>query len=139
MNDYKLQFDNYCWRGNENTAPNVSGIYCVYSCVKQAGQFFVSELLYIGQAGDLRQRLSQHTTKGDFDRELVNGKVVFYTWALVDGRSLNACEAAMIYHFQPPYNQQCRNSFTGHGITSVESSGRWAFRVSGLFTQEPTV
>lgn len=139
MNNYSLQFDGYCWRGNETTAPTASGIYCAYSCVKQNGQFFVSELLYIGQAGNLRQRLTQHTNAGDFDLEIANAKVVFYAWATLDGRSLDACEAAMIYHFQPRYNTQNKNSFTGHDITSVSSSGKWAFRVAGTFTQEPTV
>jgi len=138
MSNYNLVFNEYCWRGKELTAPEKSGIYCAYSCVKQNGQLLVHELLYIGQAGDLRQRLTQHTQDGDFDSELNDKKVVFYTWAELDGRSLDACEAAMIYHFKPRYNDKLKDRFTGHDTTNVKCSGKWAFRVKEEFTQKPT-
>ena len=138
MNDYKLVFDEYCWRGKELTAPEKSGIYCAYSCVKRDKKLLVDELLYIGQAGNLHKRLTQHTQQGDFNPELKDEKVVFYTWAELDGRSLDACEAAMIYHYQPKYNNQHKERFTGHDTTHVICSGKWAFRVKGEFTQEPT-
>ena len=139
MNVYDLNFARYCWRGNEDTAPESSGVYCAYSCVKQEGQLFVDELLYVGQTGNLRNRLKEHTSSGKFKPELDAGKVVFYAWAVLDGRSLTACEAAMISHYRPRYNEQLKDGFRGHDVTRVSCSGEWAFRVKGEFTEEPTV
>ena len=138
MNEYNLLFDEYCWRSKEMTAPEVCGIYCAYSCVKQNGRLLVHDLLYIGQTGNVRRRLIQHTQEGDFDSELTDDTFVFYTWAELDGRSLDACEAALIYHYKPRYNDKHKDRFSGHDKTHVSCSGKWAFLVKGEFTQEPT-
>ena len=138
MNNYVLNFDNYCWMGNESTAPECGGIYCVFSCNRAGSQLLVDELLYIGQTANFRRRFEEHTASGRFSPETAAGKVVFFAYALLDGRSLNACEAALVYHFQPRYNESLRESFSGHDVTTVSAGGRWAFRIAGSFVQNPT-
>ena len=138
MNNYALDFSGYCWQGLESSVGEDSGIYCAYSCRNINGQMLVDRLLYIGQSDNLRRRLSQHTASGKFQPEIDQGKSVFYSYAVLDGRSLDACEAAMIHHFRPPYNEQSTATFQGHDATTVTSSGRWAFSVAGTFTESPS-
>lgn len=138
MNDYVLTFAGFCWMQNELTAPEAGGIYCVYSCNRIGSKMIVDRLLYIGQTDNFRRRFSEHTASGKFTPETAANKAVFYSYASLDGRSLDACEAAMVYHFQPPYNDSLKGSFSGHDTTTVSASGPWAFRVAGSFTQVPT-
>lgn len=70
MNTFNIDFKGYRLEKDINTLPNVSGVYVVYRCVYDASTDTVDikELLYIGQAMKLRDRLVSHEKKGCFSK-----------------------------------------------------------------------
>ena len=59
---YSIEFAGYWREPKKGGTPNVSGIYCVYSCIHNANKKTVSlnKLIYIGESEDVRERLSNH-------------------------------------------------------------------------------
>ena len=134
MNDCVLNFANYCWQGDETKVPNVPGIYCVYACTQNGARQIVDGLLYIGKSLRLQDRLSRHTRERDLNQD--PSKSLFYAYAELDGRKIDACEAAMIVHFRPPLNSVNTVSLGAHGDTRVTIEGAWAFRIRGTFVEQ---
>ena len=139
---YDLIFDLYVYKDNERSlAEHISALYCFYSLVKIDGKE-TPRLLYIGESKDLRTRLLQHAKKPDgfpndkktvevedlddylCDPDDVNRKC-FYAYALLDGRSLKKCEAAMIKQFQPPINIKAKKSLGCHEESYFKVGGKW--------------
>ena len=88
---------------NTSSLPSLSGVYCVYR-----GKFDVSsdsvtlyELIYIGQAADIRQRHMNHESLAEWKRSLKPGEQLWYSYAEVALASLDRCEAALIFLNQP--------------------------------------
>ena len=141
---YELKFSSLVCRGDEQSLGNdISAIYCFYSLVEK-GSTMVPRLLYIGKSKDLRTRLLRHAKKPvgfpegkkvvtiedlkDYlcDPEDVN-RQCFYAYSLLDGRSLEKCEAAMIKRFQPSINIQAKNSLGCHAESYFRIRGKYVY------------
>lgn len=145
---YELAFNAYLYKGHEqslDTKSKMSAIYCFYSLLEEEGKT-TPRLLYIGKSNDLRGRLMKHAVMPvgfpmdkttvkieDLDDYLCDpddvSRKCFYAYALLDGRSLEKCEAAMIKQFKPYINIKAKKSLGCHDESY--------FRVVGEYVWSP--
>lgn len=123
---YSLTFDGY-WRApNASGLPAKSGVYCVYACTYDTRMKTVSlrKLLYIGEAANVRERVSGHERWQDWERALQYGEILCFSAALIAPKSdRQRAEAAMIYHHKPPCNVEYVHSFP-YEQTTISTSGQ---------------
>lgn len=127
MKSYSLNFEGSWIDVNRHFMPNYAGVYLVYRGTHNAEKQTVNcaEIIYIGKALDIRQRLSNHDKRNAFVNELQNGEVLFYSCAKVPIEDLDRVENALIYKMQPKLNDILKDSFL-YPITRVISEGACA-------------
>ena len=95
--------------------PNISAIYCLFSTKDDGhGGRSLNNLLYIGKttaSNGFRNRCLQHLDPKRDDylhntKDNCPDNLCWYTYAPLDGRSLERCEAAMIKKFPAPLNEK---------------------------------
>ncbi len=123
--EYTLEFKGYKLEGNENTFEHDSGIYCVYACTYNPVENTVRirRLLYIGQAEDFNVRHQNHNKKSEWNAQLLSGEKLCYSRAHLGVRSLDICEAAMIFEHQPVCNDTADVGFH-HDTTHILTTGK---------------
>lgn len=124
VHEYALDFDGYWTYGSEGFLPGFAGIYCVYSCTNNRPEKTVAieKLLYIGQARNIRERLQSHDDFANWVSELGHGKTLCYSYAPLPWKSLDICEAALIFHMKPLFNKIGERGFH-HDKTHVTTKG----------------
>ena len=99
------------------------GVYLVYRINREDGRF---RLIYIGKSQDVSDRVTvNHEHYEDWVRwayDNVNG-LRFSVVKLPVGGDLASCEEAMIFAFQPPVNDKCKESFN-HEDIRISFTGR---------------
>jgi hypothetical protein len=132
---YTLAFDGY-WRvPNIYGIPAASGIYAVYACTHNVAQGTVSlcGLLYIGEAGNMRERITCHERWGDWASHLLPGEELCFSAASITTASgRQRAEAALIREHQPPCNSEYMYAFP-YGATTVLATGASAL-MNPIFT-----
>lgn len=121
---YELEFRGYWREPAKGSIPDKSGIYCVYSCVHNATKKTVSlkKLIYIGESGDVKSRISNHEKLSDWKKYLKQGEVLCFSFAPVSSASRVRCESAMIFEHEPPVNTEYTQAFP-HDKTTMTLSG----------------
>ncbi len=123
---YFLNFDGY-WRATSVAGlPASSAIYCVYACTHsaQAGTVSLKRLLYVGEAANVRDRVTAHDRWADWRRQLNFGEELCFNAALISPQAdRERAEAAMIFSHKPPCNTQCVDSFP-FDTTTISTSGK---------------
>jgi len=124
---YAIEFDGYWREPNKSSVPALSGIYCVYACTHntQANTVSVRKLIYIGESGNVRLRISNHPKQRDWERHLEAGEQLCYNFGAVAAGSRVRCEAAMIFKHKPPENTEYVNEFP-FDQTTMNLSGKTA-------------
>ncbi len=126
MRDFKLDFEGYFI--DMNALPTYGGIYLVYKgCYNpQTDKVDLDELIYIGEAENIRKRHTDgHEHQDDFDSEvedLANGRVIYAAAEIENEADRKRVENALIYHHDPKYNTDGTDSFH-HPTTRVISEG----------------
>ena len=128
---YQLSFDGY-WRSEHvGGIREDAGIYCVYRCTynkpekaSEKGTITIKELVYIGEAENLNERIGEHEENQDWKSKRKSGETLCYSVALLTGgeKERFRAEAAMIFHHQPPENTEHKNSF-GYPETTIKLTG----------------
>ena len=123
--------------------PNISAIYCLFS-TKSDGQGgrVLDKLLYIGKttaSNGFRNRCLQHLDpkRDDYLHNTADScqdTLCWYTYAPLDGRSLEKCEAALIKQFSPVLN---RNSPAHNSTSRLIISGKFADKMEGIWDVDP--
>lgn len=113
MKQYNINFKGYRRDSNKATLPHNSGIYMVYRCVhhKDTDKVTLKEIIYIGQAQDLNERLNNHEKYQEFCNQCENGEELCYAYADVSLDDLDIIENALIFAQKPPLNSDFVNSF----------------------------
>ncbi|MCE2506928.1 MAG: GIY-YIG nuclease family protein [Nitrosopumilaceae archaeon] len=130
-----LTFDGYWREVYSNSIPNESGIYCVYTCVhnESKGTVSIQKLIYIGESGKVRERISGHERKTNcWKKKLNSGETLCYSFAPADSTNRKRAEAALIFKHKPTCNDEYVNDFPFEQ-TTVKSSGKTAL-LSTSFT-----
>lgn len=124
MKTITLDFKGYWIEENKGDINDGSGIYCVYSCEAHLKEKTcdIEELLYIGEASDVRERIKNHDRLDDWRRSLTHGQTLCYSFAQVEAEDRERAEAALIFEKQPPYNREHTKEFI-YADTVIETSG----------------
>lgn len=123
---YSLNFDGYWLTLNIGGLPANSGIYCGYACThnRQENTFSIRKLVYIGEATNVRDRVSSHEKWEEWKRQLLCGEELCFNAALIAPElDRQRAEAAMIYHHKPPCNVEYVLNFP-FDQTTISTSGK---------------
>lgn len=103
-----LEFGGYWLDRNKSGIPSKAGIYCVYTCLYNKSENTVSirNLVYIGEATDVNNRISNHEKLDRFLAQCSNDEVICYSFAPVLNHDRAKAEAALIYKHKPPLNDE---------------------------------
>lgn len=126
MESIFLDFKGFRRDINKSGLEEYAGIYCVYRCTYNATTKKVSlqELLYIGQADNIFDRLDDHERLDDWKNHLKKGEQLCYSRARIDDEDLRLwAEAALIYHYKPCENTQHVDYF-GYPKVKIKLSGK---------------
>ena len=124
---YSVEFDGY-WRDlKKGGVPAKSGIYCVYECTfnAQTNKVSLNKLIYIGESGNVRDRIANHEKYEDWKKHVRQGNELCFSFGAVASTSRERCEAAMIFKHKPPENTEYRNEFP-YDKTAMNLSGKIA-------------
>ncbi len=122
-----VEFSGY-WRDEKKDGvPAKSGVYCVYECTHNVNEKTVSihKLIYIGEAGNVRDRLANHEKRPDWLRHVRRGNELCFSFGGVSSAERVRAEAAMIFKHKPPVNDDYVNSFP-FDTTHMKLSGQTA-------------
>ena len=135
---FKAEFDGYWREPNIEGIPNESGVYCVYECTYKKDTRTVSlhKLIYIGEAGEVRDRIKNHEQWDDWKKHVREGNQLCFTFGYVESEYRNRVEAALIFKHKPPENSEYKYSFP-FDKTTIILSGTTAL-LSTHFTVERT-
>ena len=128
MKTIELQFKGYFREANKSSIPNVSGVYCVYSCVYNETNKSVSikSLLYIGESKDLHDRIANHDRLEDWMSSLLKGQILCYSYSKVQDADRERAEAALIFTVQPEFNDEHKDQFI-YEDTEIKTNGKNKF------------
>lgn len=113
MKKYNVLFNGYRRDVNNAGLPTYSGIYIVYRCTFNEEKQTVSlkELLYIGQAKNIQERISTHDKRQEFMNALNGDEQICYSYAEVKEQDLNIVENALVYAQKPRLNKDLVDSY----------------------------
>lgn len=124
---YNLHFDGSISDSNKDQLPTYSGIYLVYRGVDnvQNNKYTCKEIIYIGQADDIKERHKNHEKHDEFLKTCKKGEIVFYSYVHVAKLDLDRVENALIFKMQPCLNDKMTQTFP-YDETIVVSDGQCA-------------
>ena len=129
---YVLDFDGYWREPNISGLPDKSGIYGVYAATYDSSAKTVSlnRLVYIGESGDVRDRVQNHEKWPKWRRELKTGEILCFNMAPISPQEdRERAEAAMIFKHKPPCNEEYVNEFP-FDQTTITTQGKNALMYS---------
>lgn len=140
MITYNLTFEGFKREAVKNSLPESSGLYFVYRgrrLLDRYGAYYcvLNELLYIGMAHNIRQRVcGGHESFSDWESSLVGDEILYYSSCLLpevlekDNLYLERAEAACIFKAAPRFNDKQKGmfDFDKYGEVRILSEGRIA-------------
>lgn len=124
MDKYELNFNGYWIDSRISGIPKTSGVYLVYRCTYDNDGVSLKELLYIGQAENLYERISNHDKKDLFKKQCKEGEILCYSVAEVLPDNLDIVENALIFAQKPRLNDDDKDRFRFNIPVSFIVEGR---------------
>lgn len=124
----KLNFDGGYWlEAGKSNIPKESGVYAVYVCKYNEAEDTVTlnKLIYIGEARNANERISNHKKWSEWRKEVPTGSKICFSFAGVTSPDRERAECALIYYHKPKCNDECKKSFP-YEDTTVVSIGKHA-------------
>lgn len=127
IKSYSLIFEGYWREVNKKGIPSKTGVYLVYRCVydTKSNTVGLKDIIYIGQADNLHDRIANHDKLDAFTAQLQQGEELCYSVASVDSADLDVVENALIFAQKPVLNDNLKTSFN-HGAVTLKLDGRCA-------------
>ena len=125
MKTYYLNFEGSWSDRIKHELPDYSGVYLVYRGVLERGIYTCHEILYIGQADNIRKRHANHEKLNAFLRELQPNEELFYSCAHVAKNDLDRVENVLVFDTQPRLNDKLKETFP-YPMTMIVSEGQCA-------------
>lgn len=137
-NDFVINYQGYWREANVSGIPTKSGVYTVYTCSydSTAKTVGLNKIVYIGESGNVNQRIASHEKWSRWKKHLRQGEQICISFASINSSDRVRVEAALIFQHQPPENSEYIGSFP-FPQTSVNTSGENALLKSS-FTVYPT-
>lgn len=133
-----LNFNGYWREVNKSGIPSSSGVYAVYVCrynPPPENYVTLDKLIYIGEAEDVNDRISNHEKWEEWREEVPAGSEISFSFAGVTSPDRERAECALIYHHKPTCNDECKDSFP-YEDTTVVSTGRCALIESPIIVRK---
>lgn len=113
MKLYNILFNGYIREENKEYIPSFGGIYIVYRCVfnKKEKKISLKELIYIGRAVNINNRISKHERRADFLKTLSDGEELCYSYSSIAPGDIDIIENALIFMQKPRLNDELKNEF----------------------------
>ena len=123
----RLEFLGYFRDRNLDVIENQSGVYCVYTYKQGINTLVHSsdivELIYIGEAGDAKDRIRTHDRRDEWEEYLGGEQGLCYSFTPIKSEEdRKRVEAALIFRHKPRFNEKHKDSF-GYPITHIKTSG----------------
>ena len=127
MKTYRLNFEGSILDNQRLNLPTYSGIYLVYRgyLAENRTKVHCNEIIYIGQAIDIKKRLLDHEKRSLFLHHLQENEVLFYSYAKVAEEDLDRVENALVFKNQPELNDKLKDAFL-YPQTQIISTGQCA-------------
>lgn len=127
MAEYNIHIEGYWSDENRSGLPDKHGIYFVYRGVPNGNTSAdMKELIYIGKADDEtfkeRHYKKEHERHQDFLNCCASGEKVYYAYAEVENRNINAIENAFIYVEKPRLNKELKYDYK-YGDITIQTTG----------------
>ncbi|MEQ8926076.1 MAG: GIY-YIG nuclease family protein [Fulvivirga sp.] len=125
---FDQNFSGYWLEASISSFPDKSGVYGVYRCIynKQIDTVTLIELIYIGKADNLNNRINKHKDWPIWKGTLKNKEEICFCYTYVDKLYNERVEAALINSNQPRLNIEYKNSFP-FDKTTVKCNGPHKF------------
>ena len=122
---FNQEFKGYRLESDIKSLSTNSGVYGVYRCIhdKDKDNVSLKELIYIGKADDLNDRINNHNKWDDWRTYLKKGEIICFCYTFVDKVYNERVEATLINSNQPPENIEYKDSFP-FDKTIVNCSGK---------------
>jgi len=122
---YDVELDGYWREENIGGIPDKSGVYCVYECTHNSEEKTVSihRLIYIGEAGDVRDRIRNHEKWHAWKSHVRSGNELCFSFGFVQSENRDRVEAAFIFQHKPPENDEYKNEFP-FNTTTINTSDK---------------
>ena len=135
---FNIEFEGYWREPGIGGVPEESGVYCIYECTYNDSRKTLSihELIYIGEADNVRNRIETHEKKDDWKQHVRNGNELCFSFAPFPSTDRGRVEAALIFRHKPPVNDEYKDSFP-FDRTTISISGKTA-KLNNHFTVERT-
>jgi excinuclease UvrABC nuclease subunit len=114
MKIYNVIFHGYRRDENKDSLPSYSGIYMVYRCTYDSENktVLLKELIYIGKAENIHDRINSHDKHNEFIKELQQeDEQICYSYAEVPKDDLDVVENALVFAQKPKLNELLKDSF----------------------------
>jgi len=127
LKTYNITFKGYRLEDNVSGIPEYSGIYMAYKCIysPDTDKVSLSELVYIGQAENLRTRLMNHKNQNDLHVGCRGNETICYAYASVSLNDLDIVENALIFAQKPRLNENLKDNYN-YESASFEIEGTCA-------------
>lgn len=131
---FSVKIDGYWREGSISGMPAHSGVYFVYvgSYYKPSDSVVLQKLIYIGEAGDVKDRISKHELWDIWKKHLGQGQELCFSTGYVGSTNREQIEAAYINKHKPIENTEYKYNFP-FDDTTISSSGQTAL-LSTYFT-----
>ena len=136
----EVAFNSGYWRELKVSGlPASGGVYCVYTCTynkdaKPKPTVSIVKLVYIGESGDIRDRVTNHNLWDSWKKQLGTDQVICVSAALVSPETTRQrAEAALIFKHKPPVNEEYTDPFA-FDTTTINVSGERAAKLTSTFT-----
>ena len=118
---YNVTFKGYRLENDADGLPEYSGIYIAYRCKynKDTNKVSLTELVYIGQAENLKKRILSHKSSGDLNSSCLDEETICYSYASVSLNDLNIVGNALIFAQEPSLNTQQKTEYNHEAASFV--------------------
>jgi len=124
---------------NKTSVPSKAGIYLVYvgKYDEEKDTVTLHRLIYIGEAENVNDRLSNHEKWQQWEKYISQGERLIFSLVEVTSPDRERAECALIYYHKPLTNDECKDTFP-YEKTTIKSSGECKF-ITSEFTAEKTL
>ena len=124
---FNIEILGYRLEADKSRIPNHSGVYFVYECNYDSKKDTVTihGLIYIGDSDKVCDRISDHEKYDDWKKHVRPGNTLCYSTGRVSDVYRKRIEAAYVFKYKPPENEEYVNSFP-FDKTTIDSSGKTA-------------
>lgn len=125
MKTLEIVIEGYCPLHKCNELPECSGIYFVYTGFYNplTKRLNIGDLIYIGESGNIRERICSHEKMDEWKSYLVNSfTTLYFSISPLSEEDRKRAEAAYIYHHKPIVNTEYKENFPFQ-MTRIISEG----------------